>query len=110
MVGTGISLNAGAVKQRAPTQGQRGRRCSARPLSRYVAGGRASRSVVVRGLARSRALIVTSTADRADLASMVDDRLREVAKRIRRSMLDALPDGEPNKWLYGPIRDYPYRP
>lgn len=53
---------------------------------------------------------MTSTADRADLASMVDDRLREVAKQIRRSMLDALPDGEPNKWLYGPIRDYPSRP
>jgi geranylgeranyl diphosphate synthase, type II len=53
---------------------------------------------------------VTSTADRADLVSVVDDRLREVAKQIRRSMLDTLPDGEPNQWLYSPIRDYPSRP
>ncbi len=54
--------------------------------------------------------VVTSTADRADLVSWVDERLREVARLIRRSMLDALPDGEPSRWLYAPMREYPSRP
>jgi geranylgeranyl diphosphate synthase type II len=53
---------------------------------------------------------MTSTADRADLVSLVEDRLREVAKLVRRSMLDALPDGEPSQWLYAPMREYPSRP
>ncbi|MDT5046874.1 MAG: geranylgeranyl diphosphate synthase, type [Mycobacterium sp.] len=53
---------------------------------------------------------MTSTADRADLISEVEDRLREVGKVVRRSMLDAMPDGEPVQWLYGPMREYPSRP
>lgn len=53
---------------------------------------------------------MTSTADRADLVSSVDERLREVARTVRRSMLDALPDGEPGRWLYAPMREYPSRP
>ena len=53
---------------------------------------------------------MTSTADRAELVSTVDERLREVAKRVRRSMLDAMPDGEPSRWLYAPMRAYPSRP
>src|ERR1700733_13849922 len=53
---------------------------------------------------------MTSTADRAELVTVVDDRLREVAKLVRRSMLDALPDGEPVQWLYAPMREYPTRP
>jgi geranylgeranyl diphosphate synthase, type II len=53
---------------------------------------------------------MTSIADRSELVSAVDDRLREVAKVIRRSMLDAMPDGEPAQWLYAPMRDYPSRP
>jgi geranylgeranyl diphosphate synthase, type II len=53
---------------------------------------------------------VTSTADRVDLVSSVDGRLRNVAKLIRRSMLDAMPDGEPSRWLYAPMREYPSRP
>lgn len=53
---------------------------------------------------------MTSTADRADLISVVEDRLREVGRVVRRSMLDAMPDGEPNQWLYGPMREYPSRP
>ncbi len=40
----------------------------------------------------------------------VEERLREVGKLIRRSMLDALPDGEPSQWLYAPMRAYPSRP
>jgi geranylgeranyl diphosphate synthase type II len=52
---------------------------------------------------------VTSTADRVDLVSWVDERLREVAQLIRRSMLDAMPDGEPSRWLYAPMREYPSR-
>jgi geranylgeranyl diphosphate synthase, type II len=53
---------------------------------------------------------MTSTADRADLVLVVEERLREVAKVIRRSMLDAMPDGEPSAWLYAPMREYPSRP
>jgi geranylgeranyl diphosphate synthase type II len=53
---------------------------------------------------------VTSTADRKDLISGVEDRLREVGKVVRNSMLDAMPDGEPVQWLYGPMREYPARP
>lgn len=46
----------------------------------------------------------------ADLVTGVEDRLRDVARGIRRSMLDALPDGEPLRWLYEPMRQYPSRP
>jgi geranylgeranyl diphosphate synthase type II len=53
---------------------------------------------------------MTSTADRADLISEVEGHLRGVAKVVRRAMLDAMPDGEPVRWLYGPMRDYPSRP
>jgi geranylgeranyl diphosphate synthase, type II len=53
---------------------------------------------------------MTSTADRAALVSVVDDRLRDVAQLVRRAMLDAMPDGEPSQWLYAPMREYPSRP
>ena len=53
---------------------------------------------------------MTGTADQADLISEVEGHLREVAKVVRRAMLDALPDGEPVQWLYGPMREYPSRP
>jgi geranylgeranyl diphosphate synthase type II len=53
--------------------------------------------------------LVTGTADRAELIAGVDERLREVAKTVRRAMLDAIPDGEPARWLYGPMREYPSR-
>jgi geranylgeranyl diphosphate synthase, type II len=53
---------------------------------------------------------MTSTADRAELVTVVDERLREVAKLVRRSMLDAIPDSEPSQWLYAPMREYPTRP
>ena len=53
---------------------------------------------------------MTSVAEGAELTAAVEDRLREVARTIRRSMLDAMPDGEPVQWLYGPMREYPSRP
>lgn len=53
---------------------------------------------------------MTSTADATELVAVVEDRLREVAQTVRRSMLDAMPDGEPVRWLYGPMREYPSRP
>jgi geranylgeranyl diphosphate synthase type II len=53
---------------------------------------------------------VTSTAENAILIAAVEDRLREVGRAVRRSMLDAMPDGEPHQWLYGPMREYPSRP
>lgn len=53
---------------------------------------------------------MSSTADRVDLISEVEDHLRGVAKAIRRAMLDAMPDGEPVRWLYRPMPEYPSRP
>jgi geranylgeranyl diphosphate synthase, type II len=53
---------------------------------------------------------MTETTDRAELAAAVEDRLRKVGRTIRSSMLDAMPDGEPVQWLYGPMREYPSRP
>jgi geranylgeranyl diphosphate synthase type II len=44
------------------------------------------------------------------LVAEVDTHLRGVAKSVRRAMLDAIPDGEPVQWLYGPMREYPSRP
>jgi geranylgeranyl diphosphate synthase, type II len=53
---------------------------------------------------------MTELADRAVLVTSVEDRLREVGRAVRRTMLDAMPDGEPVQWLYGPMREYPSRP
>ncbi len=53
---------------------------------------------------------MTTTTDHAELIASVEDRLREVGRLVRRSMLDAMPDGEPVRWLYGPMREYPSRP
>jgi geranylgeranyl diphosphate synthase type II len=53
---------------------------------------------------------MTGTAGSAALISEVEGHLRNVGKVVRRAMLDALPDGEPVRWLYGPMREYPSRP
>src|ERR1700756_5826496 len=53
---------------------------------------------------------MTTTGNESELVSVVEDRLRQVSKVIRRSMLDVMPDGEPVQWLYEPMRDYPSRP
>jgi geranylgeranyl diphosphate synthase type II len=53
---------------------------------------------------------MTSVAGQSGMTSTVEERLREVARQIRRSMLDAMPDGEPSQWLYAPMREYPSRP
>jgi geranylgeranyl diphosphate synthase type II len=53
---------------------------------------------------------MTSLADGTDLVAAVETRLREVGKVVRRAMLDAMPDGQPVQWLYGPMREYPSRP
>jgi geranylgeranyl diphosphate synthase type II len=53
---------------------------------------------------------MTSIADRAGLVADVEAHLRTVAKTVRRAMLDAIPDGEPARWLYAPMREYPSRP
>ena len=52
---------------------------------------------------------MTSTAERPDLIEAVETKLRGVGKLVRRAMLDAMPDGEPVQWLYGPMREYPSR-
>ena len=53
---------------------------------------------------------MTDIAYRTDLVASVENRLREVAKTVRRLLLDAMPDGEPSRWLYAPMREYPSRP
>ena len=53
---------------------------------------------------------MTSVADVPGLIDEVETHLRAVAKVVRRGMLDAIPDGEPAQWLYGPMREYPSRP
>lgn len=46
----------------------------------------------------------------AGLIDAVETRLRDVGRTVRRAMLDVMPDGEPARWLYGPMREYPSRP
>lgn len=53
---------------------------------------------------------MTEAAQRPGLIEDVEHRLREVGRTVRRSMLDVMPDGEPVRWLYGPMREYPARP
>ena len=53
---------------------------------------------------------MTSLAGDTYLVAGVETRLREVGKVVRRAMLDAMPDGQPVQWLYGPMREYPSRP
>jgi geranylgeranyl diphosphate synthase type II len=40
----------------------------------------------------------------------VEATLRDVERRVRRAMLDLIPDGEPHQWLYRLAREYPKRP
>jgi geranylgeranyl diphosphate synthase type II len=41
---------------------------------------------------------------------LVEHVLSETGRRVRRTMLDAIPDGEPHAWLYRLMRSYPSRP
>ncbi len=52
---------------------------------------------------------VALAAPAADEVEAVEAVLRDTARAVRRAMLDAIPDGEPHGWLYGPVRDYPTR-
>src|SRR5262249_22093242 len=81
-----------------------------RPLPRHTAGRGISRSVVAGDPHAAGPGRMTATADPTKLVAVVEDRLRDVAQTVRRSMLDAMPDGEPVQWLYGPMREYPSRP
>ncbi|HME03998.1 MAG TPA: polyprenyl synthetase family protein [Solirubrobacteraceae bacterium] len=47
------------------------------------------------------------TADGAHLVEAYSD---DVSRLVRRAMLDAIPDGEPHRWLYRVARMYPSRP
>jgi geranylgeranyl diphosphate synthase, type II len=49
------------------------------------------------------------TAD-AGGAELVEAYAEDVNRLVRRSMLDAIPDGEPHRWLYRVARVYPSRP
>lgn len=46
----------------------------------------------------------------ADGALLVEAYSDDVSRLVRRSMLDAIPDGEPHGWLYRVARAYPSRP
>jgi geranylgeranyl diphosphate synthase type II len=41
---------------------------------------------------------------------LVEEYSGEVSRLVRRAMLDAIPDGEPHRWLYRVARAYPSRP
>ena len=43
-------------------------------------------------------------------AELVEAYSEDVSRLVRRSMLDAIPDGEPHRWLYRVARVYPSRP
>src|SRR5262249_5739335 len=45
-----------------------------------------------------------------DGTELVETYSGEVSRLVRRSMLDAIPDGEPHRWLYRVARVYPSRP
>jgi geranylgeranyl diphosphate synthase, type II len=47
------------------------------------------------------------TADDAGLVRAYSD---DISRVVRRGMLDAIPDGEPHRWLYRVARAYPSRP
>jgi geranylgeranyl diphosphate synthase type II len=42
--------------------------------------------------------------------ALVEAYCDDVSRLVRRSMLDAIPDGEPHRWLYRVARAYPSRP
>jgi len=46
----------------------------------------------------------------ADETRLVEGYSEDVSRLVRRSMLDAIPDGEPHRWLYRVARAYPSRP
>ena len=54
--------------------------------------------------------LVTSIADRPTWSPGSRTDCAKWRRSVRRSMLDAMPDGEPVQWLYGPMREYPSRP
>jgi geranylgeranyl diphosphate synthase type II len=43
-------------------------------------------------------------------AELVESYCEDVSRLVRRAMLDAIPDGEPHRWLYRVARVYPSRP
>ncbi|MGI9053156.1 MAG: polyprenyl synthetase family protein [Ilumatobacteraceae bacterium] len=48
--------------------------------------------------------------DDIDVCARVERVLAAGGRRVRRAMLDAIPDGEPHRWLYRLVRAYPSRP
>jgi geranylgeranyl diphosphate synthase, type II len=46
----------------------------------------------------------------ADASELVEAYTEDVSRLVRRCMLDAIPDGEPHRWLYRVARVYPSRP
>ncbi len=53
--------------------------------------------------------MIAGTTATAWTRPQVEDRLRAVARTVRRAMLEAIPDGEPHRWLYRVTRSYPSR-
>jgi len=45
-----------------------------------------------------------------DGSQLVEEYSDDVSRLVRRAMLDAIPDGEPHRWLYRVARAYPSRP
>ena len=53
-------------------------------------------------------MALTSAPEEDDLEVVAT--LTDVGHRVRRAMLDAIPDAEPHRWLYELVRAYPGRP
>ncbi|MGH9138437.1 MAG: polyprenyl synthetase family protein, partial [Acidimicrobiales bacterium] len=54
-------------------------------------------------------MTIASATSPTDADSLVEDRLRDVGRVVRRMMLEAIPDAEPHDWLYRLARSYPSR-
>ena len=78
-------------------------RAASRHLPRHDPGARGAGALAAAG-GRDRAVL---TADGTDLVEAYSE---DVSRLVRRSMLDAIPDGEPHRWLYRVARAYPSRP
>lgn len=55
-------------------------------------------------------MTITNSSDAGVIGPDVERTLDAVGRLVRRRMLDAIPDGEPSRWLYAIAREYPSRP
>ena len=98
-----------AVARRVERAGDGARRGRRRRRSAWQLSGRRPGRRTRRPLAQPRSGRPVTEAV-VDLDPRVEELLDDVGRRVRRAMLDAIPDGEPHRWLYRLARAYPSRP